>query len=173
MVVNNLMLVSLSGMLNFFFFQAEDGIRDLVRSRGLGDVYKRQVVSTQSTGKTWMVRMLDVELGLHDLDPEQQPSPSSHKLLPAGNPFREFLRPSPLAHFCVWGSFAFYVLKMQTGVPEDLSVCGHFMICLLYTSDAADEEDSVDLGGRRDLKKKKQILRHQHAAGDSKTQDEG
>ena len=32
-------------MLTFFcvfFFQAEDGIRDLVRSRGLGDVYKRQ-----------------------------------------------------------------------------------------------------------------------------------
>ena len=26
------------------FFQAEDGIRDLVRSRGLGDVYKRQGV---------------------------------------------------------------------------------------------------------------------------------
>ncbi len=25
-----------------FFFQAEDGIRALVRSRGLGDVYKRQ-----------------------------------------------------------------------------------------------------------------------------------
>ena len=30
----------------FFFFQAEDGIRDLVRSRGLGDVYKRQDVET-------------------------------------------------------------------------------------------------------------------------------
>ena len=28
-----------------FFFQAEDGIRDLVRSRGLGDVYKRQEYS--------------------------------------------------------------------------------------------------------------------------------
>ena len=27
---------------NILFFQAEDGIRDLVRSRGLGDVYKRQ-----------------------------------------------------------------------------------------------------------------------------------
>ena len=27
---------------SIFFFQAEDGIRDLVRSRGLGDVYKRQ-----------------------------------------------------------------------------------------------------------------------------------
>ena len=32
----------------FFFFQAEDGIRDLVRSRGLGDVYKRQ-----SIGRIW------------------------------------------------------------------------------------------------------------------------
>eukprot|EP00656_Telonema_subtile_P048485 TRINITY_DN5787_c0_g1_i5.p1 TRINITY_DN5787_c0_g1~~TRINITY_DN5787_c0_g1_i5.p1 ORF type:complete len:106 (+),score=4.46 TRINITY_DN5787_c0_g1_i5:3-320(+) len=31
------------GSVAFFFFQAEDGIRDLVRSRGLGDVYKRQV----------------------------------------------------------------------------------------------------------------------------------
>ena len=29
----------------FFFFQAEGGIRDLVRSRGLGDVYKRQGVT--------------------------------------------------------------------------------------------------------------------------------
>ena len=28
----------------FFFCQAEDGIRDLVRSRGLGDVYKRQIL---------------------------------------------------------------------------------------------------------------------------------
>src|SRR5664279_2318549 len=30
-----------------------------------------------------------------------------------------------------------------------------YYICLLYTSDAADEEDSVDLGGRRIIKKKK------------------
>ena len=30
-------------MCGCLFFQAEDGIRDLVRSRGLGDVYKRQV----------------------------------------------------------------------------------------------------------------------------------
>ena len=30
---------------SLFFVQAEDGIRDLVRSRGLGDVYKRQVFS--------------------------------------------------------------------------------------------------------------------------------
>ena len=31
-----------------FFFQAEDGIRDLVRSRGLGDVYKRQEAAEQN-----------------------------------------------------------------------------------------------------------------------------
>ena len=28
-------------------------------------------------------------------------------------------------------------------------------VCLLYTSDAADERSSVDLGGRRIIKKKK------------------
>src|SRR5665648_1204279 len=32
---------------------------------------------------------------------------------------------------------------------------GEPLDCLLYTSDAADEEDSVDLGGRRIIKKKK------------------
>ena len=36
-----------------FFFQAEDGIRDLVRSRGLGDVYKRQVMI--STALFWVM----------------------------------------------------------------------------------------------------------------------
>ena len=30
--------------------------------------------------------------------------------------------------------------------------------CLLYTSDAADERSSVDLGGRRIIKKKKQRI---------------
>ena len=32
-------------------------------------------------------------------------------------------------------------------------------ICLLYTSDAADERSSVDLGGRRIIKKKQ---KHKH-----------
>ena len=36
-----------------FFFQAEDGIRDLVRSRGLGDVYKRQ---ERYEGQSFFVR---------------------------------------------------------------------------------------------------------------------
>ena len=33
------------------FFQAEDGIRDLVRSRGLGDVYKRQTTDAAEIGR--------------------------------------------------------------------------------------------------------------------------
>src|SRR5674536_402789 len=39
--------------------------------------------------------------------------------------------------------------------PGFLFVVGVSIPCLLYTSDAADEEDSVDLGGRRIIKKKK------------------
>ena len=35
-----MMFVEVEGL--FFFFQAEDGIRDAQESRGLGDVYKRQ-----------------------------------------------------------------------------------------------------------------------------------
>ena len=39
-----------------FFCQAEDGIRDLVRSRGLGDVYKRQFQTEPVTSdNTFMV----------------------------------------------------------------------------------------------------------------------
>src|SRR5664279_6447121 len=42
----------------------------------------------------------------------------------------------------------------KTGFPE-YSESYRSRSCLLYTSDAADEEDSVDLGGRRIIKKKK------------------
>ena len=43
-----------------FFFQAEDGIRDLVRSRGLGDVYKRQVSGLSGTA----VRLASIGTGV-------------------------------------------------------------------------------------------------------------
>ena len=43
---------------------------------------------------------------------------------------------------------------MELDIPMVLALN---MICLLYTSDAADEEDSVDLGGRRNIKKKKKL----------------
>ena len=85
-----------------FFFQAEDGIRDLVRSRGLGDVYKRQ-------------------------------------------------RP---------GSGFFYEPTIVAGARQSDEIVRHEVfgpvvsVCLLYTSDAADERSSVDLGGRRIIKKK-------------------
>ena len=88
-----------------FFFQAEDGIRYLVRSRGLGDVYKRQRVCPQDRVR-----------------------------LPGQGPL-----------FC-WLPFF------------QLAVLQHLLFgCLLYTSDAADERSSVDLGGRRIIKKKTEV----------------
>ena len=42
-----------------------------------------------------------------------------------------------------------------------------FQACLLYTSDAADERSSVDLGGRRIIKKKqKGMTEHDDVAQD-------
>ena len=53
-----------------FFFQAEDGIRDLVRSRGLGDVYKRQLFNLRySPPRPRSNRAL--------FDPMKAPSPGS------------------------------------------------------------------------------------------------
>ena len=49
-------------------------------------------------------------------------------------------------------------LKANPKLINTISACVlitiAIIICLLYTSDAADEEDSVDLGGRRIIKKK-------------------
>ena len=45
-------------------------------------------------------------------------------------------------------------------VLADLGKSEWARICLLYTSDAADERSSVDLGGRRIIKKKKNITIH-------------
>ena len=84
------------------FFQAEDGIRDLVRSRGLGDVYKRQLRDWATATAPWA---------------------------------------------CA-GSWLWYAKPIAV-IP--LPEVGR---CLLYTSDAADERSSVDLGGRRIIKKK-------------------
>ena len=85
-----------------FFFQAEDGIRDLVRSRGLGDVYKRQ----------------------------------PHKI------------PATVLSRCQRFDFR------RIPAPEIAGHLRHIVTCLLYTSDAADERSSVDLGGRRLINKK-------------------
>ena len=101
------------------FFQAEDGIRDLVRSRGLGDVYKRQGVAA----------------GL---------------LLDLRQDAGQELRADP----------------MLTHDGQD-----EVGPCLLYTSDAADERSSVDLGGRRIIKKKKEGMCGRGARRMIKTQN--
>ena len=46
-----------------FFCQAEDGIRELVRSRGLGDVYKRQVI-----GSVMQKSLSEAEIKKSDID---------------------------------------------------------------------------------------------------------
>ena len=88
--------------LGVFLCQAEDGIRGLVRSRGLGDVYKRQAGGlnvSQIAGKDGPV------------------------------------------------DFDEMVAGARAGMARPKG-------CLLYTSDAADERSSVDLGGRRIITKK-------------------
>ena len=47
---------------------------------------------------------------------------------------------------------------MTTRLVVDLALLAMAMRCLLYTSDAADERSSVDLGGRRIIKKKNKIV---------------
>ena len=54
---------------------------------------------------------------------------------------KEFLRAWPWPRRDIFFSWRIFRVKSS--------------ICLLYTSDAADERSSVDLGGRRIIKKKK------------------
>ena len=52
-------------------------------------------------------------------------------------------------------SLTFEDLLARNLVEEDITLTCVSNTCLLYTSDAADERSSVDLGGRRIIKKKK------------------
>ena len=56
--------------------------------------------------------------------------------------------------------------RPMTGPPDPMAQPSHGTNpwnCLLYTSDAADERSSVDLGGRRIIKKKKQTSNMHHS----------
>ena len=44
---------------------------------------------------------------------------------------------------------------IERTIGRDRAITEHVDHCLLYTSDAADERSSVDLGGRRIIKTKK------------------
>ena len=51
-------------------------------------------------------------------------------------------------------------IDQPVGCLDDIEIVlddHHGIACLLYTSDAADERSSVDLGGRRIIKKKKKV----------------
>ena len=51
----------------FFFFQAEDGIRDRSPSRGLGDVYKRQVQNVHSYDRKQLQEYVETKQQISDL----------------------------------------------------------------------------------------------------------
>ena len=51
--------------------------------------------------------------------------------------------------------FEFTHAEVGQTVAERWALPGKYVACLLYTSDAADERSSVDLGGRRIIKKTK------------------
>ena len=141
-----------------FFCQAEDGIRDLVRSRGLGDVYKRQSVRFE---------LLDLLRGFRSLVPHVRLS-----VLLAGPVSSDSAGTSRRCQGCFPPSPPFQgsgcPQLQHTRCDEHVAVSfhhrkgqwrllahqvGHPQTCLLYPSDAADERSSVDLGGRRILKK--------------------
>ena len=53
------------------------------------------------------------------------------------------------------------IINVLSSEAENFIADGKVDNCLLYTSDAADERSSVDLGGRRIIKKKNQCRTRQ------------
>eukprot|EP00658_Telonema_sp_P-2_P061942 TRINITY_DN505_c0_g1_i4.p1 TRINITY_DN505_c0_g1~~TRINITY_DN505_c0_g1_i4.p1 ORF type:complete len:130 (-),score=59.13 TRINITY_DN505_c0_g1_i4:82-429(-) len=73
---------------------------------------------------------------------------------PTGSPHQKTWEPTSTFESCGTGSSLMSCDSSCVSVPGSCVSCQP-CTCLLYTSDAADEEDSVDLGGRRIIKKKK------------------
>ena len=127
-----------------FVFQAEDGIRDLVRSRGLGDVYKRQagdafdeqVAARQEGDEHPFEQLVLADDGSFDL--------VEHLLqgMRAGGGSRR-------------GGIRSRHEAPSDGRAAGGAAGGPSICCLLYTSDAADERSRGDFGGRPIIKKKK------------------
>ena len=76
------------GDFSLVFFQAEDGIRDLVRSRGLGDVYKRQLqnhlIERHGAGRH-VVALIDEAHAMPPDTLEQIPVSYTHLTLPTSD----------------------------------------------------------------------------------------
>ena len=143
----------------FFFFQAEDGIRDLVRSRGLGDVYKRQALDMQALKHPIVILIaLDLMISVVSYWGSDEPMVSlkwlvvrtSYVLVFFLVPLliREFNKEKlvKLLTYHAWALILVVIWVFKAAFEQGF--------CLLYTSDAADERSSVDLGGRRIIKKK-------------------
>eukprot|EP00825_Cyclidium_porcatum_P018338 TRINITY_DN20936_c0_g1_i1.p2 TRINITY_DN20936_c0_g1~~TRINITY_DN20936_c0_g1_i1.p2 ORF type:complete len:152 (-),score=45.69 TRINITY_DN20936_c0_g1_i1:35-490(-) len=138
-------------MLIVFFFQAEDGIRDHAQSRGLGDVYKRQqqrrVHGKYDDGKRKREKKkkkrrteeLKKENGQKRQIKNQEEKKGKRKQFGRGGR----------------GGQVEEERKKRKEKPRSTYERGKDKNCLLYTSDAADDMQCVDLGGRRIIKKKK------------------
>ena len=59
-------------------------------------------------------------------------------------------------------------LLQLAAAPAECLSRSIYNVCLLYTSDAADERSSVDLGGRRIIKTKKKSARSVHSTYERK-----
>ena len=121
-----------------FFFSSRRRHTRLVRSRGLGDVYKRQA---PPTARTW-----------------PRPSPRRCCTSTVTTPTRASAphgwrsttgRRTTRTSSSTWSPTA------DAGTTRATTRASRSP-CLLYTSDAADERSRVDLGGRRIIKKKKE-----------------
>ena len=150
-----------------FFVQAEDGIRDLVRSRGLGDVYKRQleldVVIEHARLVGVDVPLTRVEHGGGQADICQgvvEIAGLSVEDIGVGFVAAEGVHQISVARVAQGGDRVFLGVAVEVADDQEVGVAA-LCRCLLYTSDAADERSSVDLGGRSFFKKKKNNNKHE------------
>ena len=81
--------MQVSSDMSIFFLQAEDGIRDLVRSRGLGDVYKRQLYAfVESKHKAVLVDIAEKKVLDNDIKERMTKAIDAFKktFVPGGKP---------------------------------------------------------------------------------------
>src|SRR5665648_1256990 len=122
---------------------------------------KREHEAEKENGERWMLTYLDlitllmiffvVLYSMSALDAQKfaAVAESLNNALGGGTPSKIELSTNPTGPSLIQSG----VTPSDTNVPSSGTDATN--TCLLYTSDAADEEDSVDLGGRRIIKKKK------------------
>ena len=138
----------------FFFFQAEDGIRDRSPSRGLGDVYKRQIIDIGEENDIHPRNKQDVgkRLALHALHNDY----GYNSIVCTGPIFQSVKRIGDALEVTFNACDEQLVARNKYGYLSGFAIAGadgkyqwaqakiennKGIVCLLYTSDAADEED--------------------------------